>query len=116
MVQFRKFKQKINYNRIFKKTMTRTILIKKLAQRCQNLDLITAQYVINLFFQETMRALAQDKDVTLRGFGTFKSKVQSVRIGHNPRIHQKIDLPPRRLVSFKPSKALCKHLNQERVT
>ena len=95
-------------------TITRTSLSQKLAQRCQHLDLITAQHVIDLFFQETTKALAQDKDVTLRGFGTFKSKIQPARVGRNPRIHQKIDLPPRRLMSFKPSKVLCKSLTQER--
>ena len=95
------------------KKITRISLSQKLAQRCQHLDLITAQYVVDLFFQETTKALAQDKDVTLRGFGTFKSKIRSARVGRNPRIHQKIDLPPRRLMSFKPSKVLCQHLSQE---
>ena len=98
------------------KKITRISLSQKLAQRCQHLDLITAQHIIDLFFQETTKALAQDKDVTLRSFGTFKSKIRSARVSHNPRIHQKIDLPPRRLVSFKPSKVLCKSLTQERTT
>lgn len=98
------------------KKITRISLSQKLAQRCQHLDVIAAQYVVDLFCQKTIEALAQNKDVTLRGFGTFKSKIQPARIGHNPRMHKKIDLLPRRLVSFKPSKVLCNTLTQERTT
>ena len=44
------------------------------------------------------------REVVLRGFGTFKSKVAPARTGRNPKTGESIEIPERIKVTFKPSK------------
>lgn len=46
------------------------------------------------------------REVTLRGFGTFKSKAAPARTGRNPKTGEAIEIPAHHKVTFKPSKGL----------
>ena len=44
------------------------------------------------------------REVVLRGFGTFRSKLVPTRMGRNPKTGEAVEIPERIKVSFKPSK------------
>lgn len=51
-------------------------------------------------------AMKNNEDVSLVGFGTFKTKVSAPRRGVNPATGEAIDIPAKKSVSFKAGKTL----------
>jgi integration host factor subunit alpha len=55
-------------------------------------------------------ALVRGEQVKLSSFGTFSVRDKNARVGRNPKTGQEAPIPPRRVVTFRPS-----HLMKERV-
>jgi integration host factor subunit beta len=51
-------------------------------------------------------ALAKGETVELRGLGSLEVRERAGRRAHNPRTLAAVDVPPRRVVFFKPGHAL----------
>lgn len=47
-------------------------------------------------------ALSRGETVELRNFGIFKVKTRKGRTGRNPRTGEKVPVPPKKVVVFKP--------------
>jgi nucleoid DNA-binding protein len=62
--------------------------------------------VLERFFARVGDALARRERVELRGFGIFNTKVQKAKIGRNPKTGEKVSIPEKRVVVFKPGKAI----------
>lgn len=62
------------------------------------------QLVVNLFLDSLKRAFLREERVELRGFGVFDIKLRKSRVGRNPKTREVINIPPRKVVTFKPSK------------
>lgn len=43
--------------------------------------------------------------VTLRGFGTFEVKTRAPRLNRNPRTGEMVQVPEKRVLTFRPAKA-----------
>lgn len=56
-------------------------------------------------------ALKLGQEVRLAGFGTFSRQDRPASEGRNPRTGEKIAIAAKRVVKFKPSKALSDALN-----
>jgi len=69
--------------------------------------------VINEFIDQIKQALLNEDRVDLRGFGVFEVRTRKPRIGRNPRTREKVEIPRRKVVTFKPSK-LFKVIKEER--
>jgi DNA-binding protein HU-beta len=52
------------------------------------------------------KALKKGDSVTFVGFGTFETRVRKARTGRNPFTGGTVKIPKRRVVRFKPGKAL----------
>ncbi len=65
-----------------------------------------ARDLVHLFFQELVASLAVGKPVKLSGFGNFYLRDKKERPGRNPRTGEKIPVPARRVVTFRPGKKL----------
>jgi len=50
--------------------------------------------------------LDADRDFTITGFGTFKTRQMKSRMGRNPQTGAKIQIPARKRVSFRAGKGL----------
>ena len=50
--------------------------------------------------------LDADRDFTITGFGTFKTRQMKARMGRNPQTGEKIQIPARKSVSFRAGKGL----------
>ena len=55
-------------------------------------------------------ALVQGEQVKISSFGTFSVREKSARVGRNPKRGEEAPIPPRRVLTFRPS-----HLMKDRV-
>jgi len=67
-----------------------------------------ALYCINLVCELIADEIVKEGAVALHGVGTFKVKQRAARTAHNPRTGQKISVPARRVVGFRPASSLVK--------
>jgi integration host factor subunit beta len=62
--------------------------------------------VVDAFLNSVKDALAEHKNIEIRGFGTFKVRERKSRLARNPRTGDPVEVPPRAVPVFKPSKDL----------
>ncbi len=62
--------------------------------------------LVELFFEELAASLAVGKQVKLSGFGNFDLTDKKERPGRNPKTGEKVTIPARRVVTFKPGQKL----------
>ncbi|MCF6443529.1 integration host factor subunit alpha [Nereida sp. MMG025] len=55
-------------------------------------------------------ALVRGEQVKISSFGTFSVRDKAARVGRNPKTGESAPIPPRRVLTFRPS-----HLMKERV-
>lgn len=66
----------------------------------------SARRVIECFEESVRKALAEGDRVNLVGFGSFSVSKRSATTGRNPRTGEKINIPAKKVVKFKPGKLL----------
>jgi len=62
--------------------------------------------VVCAIFDSIVRALRSGDKVEIRGFGSFHTRQRRARIGRNPKTGARVEVPPKRIPFFKPSKEL----------
>lgn len=62
--------------------------------------------VVDAFLTSVKEALAEHQNIEIRGFGTFKVRERKSRLARNPRTGDPVEVPPRCVPVFKPSKEL----------
>lgn len=62
--------------------------------------------VVDAVLDALKDALARGDGIELRGFGTFKVRRRRARKARNPRTGEPVEVPPRDVPVFKPSKHL----------
>ncbi len=65
-----------------------------------------ARELVDLFFQELEVCLADGEQTRLSGFGNFYLRDKNERPGRNPKTGEKVTIPARRVVTFKPGQKL----------
>ncbi len=65
-----------------------------------------ARELVELFFEELAASLAVGKQVKLSGFGNFDLRDKNERPGRNPKTGEKVTIPARRVVTFRPGQKL----------
>ena len=65
-----------------------------------------ARELVNLFFQDLEACLADGEQIRLGGFGNFNLRDKSARPGRNPKTGEKVLIPARRVVTFRPGQKL----------
>ncbi len=69
--------------------------------------------VVEAVFDQMLKAFEQGNDVKIVGFGHFRVRKKSSRKGRNPQTGNEIEITARRVLTFKPSKGLKAHVNQQ---
>ena len=85
--------------------MTRADLTEEV-YRAIGLPLKESDGIVCAIFDSIVRALRSGDKVELRGFGTFHTRQRLGRIGRNPKTGAVVDVPPKRIAYFRPSKEL----------
>ena len=92
--------------------MSRRELIIGLKQKNPKLNQSDLETIIDHFCKDIESALKQDKDVEIRGFGTFfVKKIKEKYSARNPRTGEIIYIPEKNKVRFRSSKKLNKFIN-----
>lgn len=81
--------------------MNKTDLINEIAAKAE-LSKVDAKKALDAVLESISQALANDDKVALVGFGTFSVTEKGARTGINPQTKQKIEIPARKVVKFKP--------------
>jgi integration host factor subunit beta len=62
--------------------------------------------VVDAFLEAVKAALAEQHNIEIRGFGTFKIRRRKTRMARNPRTGDPVEVAARPVPVFKPSKEL----------
>jgi integration host factor subunit beta len=90
--------------------MTKSDLIRQLAEREPHLGERGAGLVVSAIFDEISAALARGDRVELRGFGAFSVKRREARQGRNPRTGGSVAIDEKAALYFRTGKELRRRL------
>ena len=92
--------------------MIRSELLQALAKDNPDLRADEVEQVVDIFFDEIAKRLAEGGRVELRGFGAFSTRERNARTGRNPRTGESVEVPAKSVPYFKPGKEMRERLNQ----
>ena len=85
--------------------MTKRELVTQLANKLGMTQRDVAS-VLETCLDEVRRRLADGRRLELRDFGVFETKTRASRVGRNPRTGERVPVPERNVVTFKPGKRM----------
>src|SRR6202049_5060904 len=91
-------------------TMTKADLVDEVT-RVTELPRKESEAVVENIFERIISALQSDDKIVILGFGSFRTRQRRGRTGRNPKTGAKVEVPPKRIPFFKPSKELKDHVN-----
>ncbi|MGH1478390.1 MAG: integration host factor subunit beta [Geminicoccales bacterium] len=91
--------------------MTKSDLIKRLAETNPHLTQRDIEKIVSTVFDEVTDALSRRDRVELRGFGAFSVRERDARTGRNPRTGAEVKVPDKVVPYFKTGKELRERLN-----
>ncbi len=68
-----------------------------------------SQLIVETIFESMVGALRASDKIEIRGFGSFRTRQRKSRVGRNPKTGARVEVPPKKISYFKPTKDL-KHL------
>ena len=69
--------------------------------------------IVNIIIFEIIEALCRNEAVEIRGLGRFKTVIRKARIGRNPKSFKTIQIPQKKAIKWKMSKILYNRLNKD---
>jgi integration host factor subunit beta len=94
-------------------TMTKAELVEEVT-RVTELPRKESEAVVETIFESIIAALQADDKIEIRGFGSFRTRQRRGRTGRNPKTGAKVEVPPKKIPFFKPSKELKDYVNNPR--
>jgi integration host factor subunit beta len=91
-------------------TLTKADLIAEV-ERITELKRTDSEIIVETIFENIIQALQKGDKIEIRGFGSFRTRDRRGRIGRNPKTGAKVDVPPKKIPFFKPSKELKDFVN-----
>jgi integration host factor subunit beta len=88
------------------KTMTKSELIVRLAERNQRLVARDADEAVKAILDAMGAALASGHRIEIRGFGSFALNYRPPRVGRNPKSGERVPVPAKHVPHFKAGKEL----------
>ncbi|MHB8973688.1 MAG: HU family DNA-binding protein [Pirellulaceae bacterium] len=91
--------------------MTKKEIVKTISEEIGLTQLKTKE-IVQKTFDAIVRALVEEKRIELRNFGVFEVKKRAARKARNPRTGQRVDVPQKFVVTFKPGKKMEERVRQ----
>ncbi len=91
--------------------MKRSELEKQLADKFR-LQPQQSEQIVDTLIEHMTEVLQNGKRIEIRGFGSFFTKNYKPYSGRNPRTGETVEVQPKKLPHFRPSKELIKKLNE----
>ena len=85
--------------------MTKADLIEEVS-RVVDMTRKDSEVIVEAIFEAIVRSLHTGDKIEIRGFGSFRTRQRQPRIGRNPKTGARVEVPPKRIPYFKPSKEL----------
>jgi integration host factor subunit beta len=93
--------------------MNRSDLIEEMASHFGQLSRSDIELAIDALLSAMVGTPVRGSRIEIRGFGSFSVIQQAPKIGRNPRTGQRVDIPARRAIHFKPGKDLRVNVNNQ---
>lgn len=93
--------------------MTRSELIKQLSERFPQLGARDVEYAVRLLLNTMAKAIVRDQRIEVRGFGSFNLIHRPARISRNPRTGERVNVPAKRALRFRPGKELRQRVDRK---
>src|ERR1700686_3406564 len=93
-------------------TVTKAELVEDVV-RVTELPRKESEAVVDTIFDSIIGALQGGDRIEIRGFGSFRTRQRRGRTGRNPKTGAKVEVPPKKIPFFKPSKELKDHVNSD---
>jgi len=91
--------------------VTKKELAKAIAEEL-GIPLLVAQKAVQMTFDGITEALVEEGRIELRNFGIFEVKKRKPRKARNPRTGEKVKVPARLVVTFKPGREMEERVGQ----
>jgi nucleoid DNA-binding protein len=91
--------------------VTKKEIVKQISERIGLTQLKTKE-IVQQTFDAIVETLLDVGRIELRNFGVFEVKQRKARKARNPRTGQKVDVPPKNVVTFKPGKEMEERVRQ----
>lgn len=85
--------------------MTKKEIVKTISDEIGMTQLRTKE-IVQKTFDAIVETLVQEGRIELRNFGVFEVKRRAARKARNPRTGQRVDVPEKFVVTFKPGKEM----------
>ena len=85
--------------------MTKKEIVKTISEEIGMTQLKTKE-IVQKTFNAIVEALVEERRIELRNFGVFEVKMRAARKARNPRTGQRVDVPEKFVVTFKPGKEM----------
>jgi len=91
--------------------MVRSELLQKMCNLYPNIIRKDMEKILKTIFFEITKALCEDKNIEIRGFGTYKIIKRKARVGRNPKNSELVQIPEKKTIKWKISKTFFNRLN-----
>ena len=88
-----------------KTDMTKADLVEEISRIVQ-MSRKDSEIIIETIFESIVQSLRKAEKIEIRGFGSFRTRQRQPRVGRNPKTGERVDVPPKKVPYFKPSKEL----------
>jgi nucleoid DNA-binding protein len=85
--------------------VTKKEIVRQISERIGLTQLKTKE-IVQQTFDAIVETLLEVGRIELRNFGVFEVKQRKARKARNPRTGDKVDVPPKNVVTFKPGKEM----------
>src|SRR5262244_2578810 len=91
-------------------TLTKADLIEEVL-KVTELPRKESETIVETIFDSIIEAIQKGEKIEIRGFGSFRTRQRRGRVGRNPKTGAKVEVPPKKIPFFKPSKELKDFVN-----
>ncbi len=91
--------------------MTKKEIVKTISEEIGLTQLKTKE-IVQKTFDAIVETLVEDRRIELRNFGVFEVKKRAARKARNPRTGDRVDVPEKFVVTFKPGKEMEEKVRQ----
>lgn len=91
--------------------MTKKEIVKTISEEIGLTQLKTKE-IVQKTFDAIVRSLVDENRIELRNFGVFEVKKRAARKARNPRTGQRVEVPEKYVVTFKPGKEMEERVRQ----
>jgi integration host factor subunit beta len=91
--------------------VTKKEIVKQISDRIGLTQLKTKE-IVQQTFDAIVETLLSERRIELRNFGVFEVKERKPRKARNPRTGEKVDVPSKFVVTFKPGKEMEEKVRQ----